>query len=86
MVLYLELFTEFSDHFVIEIGTIVRNDSFRDSVPTDQIMPDETRHDALGYCGIGSCLDPFREVIDWCFETGIDGCCGVSKIKSGFFY
>ena len=64
MVMYLELLAELSDHFVIEIGTIIRNDSFRDSVSKDQIMPDETCYDALGYRGVGSCLNPLREVID----------------------
>ena len=64
MVLYLELLAELSDHLVIKIGTIVCNDSFRDAVPTDQVMPNETCHDALGYGGVGSCLNPLREVIN----------------------
>ena len=63
-VLYLESFAEFSDHSVIEIGTIVRNDSFRDAVPTDQIMPNEPCHNILGYSGVRSCFNPLCKLID----------------------
>ena len=62
--LYFELLAELSDHLVIQIGTVVCNDSFRDAVSTDQVMPNELCHDVLGYCGVGSCLNPLREVIN----------------------
>ena len=41
MMLYLELLAEFGDHFIVEIGTIVRNDPFWYPVSTDQIMSNE---------------------------------------------
>ena len=64
MVLYLELLAELSDHLVVKIGTIVRNDPFRDAVSTDQIVSNEPCHDVLGYSGIGSYFNPLREVIN----------------------
>ena len=33
-----ELCVEFSDHSVIEVGSIVRDDSLRDAIPTDKVM------------------------------------------------
>ena len=62
--LYLELLAELSDHLVVKIGTIVRNDPLRYTVSTDQVVPNEPFHDALGYGGVGSCFDPLREVIN----------------------
>ena len=64
VVLSLELFTEFSDHFVVEIGTIICNDPLWYTVPTDQVMSNEPCHNSLGYRSIGCCLDPLCEVID----------------------
>ena len=64
MVLYLELLVELSDHLVIEIGTIVRNDPLWYTVSTDQIMPNELCHDVLGYSRKGSCFNPLRKVIN----------------------
>ena len=37
--LYLELLAELSDHLVVEIGTIIRNDPLRYTVSTDQVVP-----------------------------------------------
>ena len=65
MVLYLELLAELSDHLVIKIGTIVRNDPFGDTVSTDQVMPNEPCHDVLGYGSIGSCFNPLCEVVNY---------------------
>ena len=48
MMLYLELFTEFGDHRVIEIGTIVSDNSLWHAIPTYQVMPDKSRHNILG--------------------------------------
>ena len=64
MVLYLELLAELGDHLVVKIGTVVRNDPFRDAVSTDQVMPNEPYHDILGYRSIGSCFDPLREIVN----------------------
>ena len=64
VVLYLELLAELSDHLVVKIGTIIRNDPLRYTVSTDQVVPNEPCHDVLGYGSVGSCLDPFCEVIN----------------------
>ena len=61
MVLYLELFTELGDHCVVEICTIVSNNPLWYTISIDQIVSDKPRHDILGYCSKGSCLDPLRE-------------------------
>ena len=44
----LELFTEFGDHYIVEICTIFCDDSFRDTIPTNQVMLDKLRHNVLG--------------------------------------
>ena len=64
MVLYLELFTELGDHYVVEICTIVSNNSLWHTVSTDHIMSDKPRHDVLGYYSEGSCINPLRELIN----------------------
>ena len=64
MVLYLELLAELSDYLVVKIGTIIRNDPFWYTVSTDQVVSNEPCHDVLGYGGLGSCLNLFREVIN----------------------
>ena len=48
MVLYLELLAELSDHLVIEIGTIVCNDPFRDTITKDEVVSDECGYHILG--------------------------------------
>ena len=47
--LYLELLAELSDHLVVKIGTIIRNDPLWYTVSTDQIVPNEPCYDVLGY-------------------------------------
>ena len=64
MMLYLELFTELGDHCVVEIHTIVSDNSLWHTISTDQIMSDKSRYDVLGYCSKGICLNPLREVIN----------------------
>ena len=64
MVLYLELLAELSDHFVVKIGAIVRNDPFRDTVPTYQIVSNEPCHDILGYSGVRSFFNPLCKIIN----------------------
>ena len=59
VVLCLELLAELSDHLVVKIGTIVCNDPFRDAVSIDQVMPNESCYDVLGYRSIGSCSTHF---------------------------
>ena len=70
--LYLELFTELGDHCIVEIRTIVSNNSLWHTISTDQIMSDKLRHNVLGYCGKRGCFNPLREVInDYQDEEGL---------------
>ena len=48
MVLDLELHAEFSDHSVIEVGTIIWDNSLWNIIPTDKIVFEEPSHDVLG--------------------------------------
>ena len=49
VMLYLELFTELSDHCVVEIHIIVSNNYLWHTIPTDQVMPNKSRHNVLGH-------------------------------------
>ena len=75
MMLYFELLAELSDHLVVEIGAIVRNDLLWYTVSTDQIVSNEPCHDVLGYGSKGSCFNPLCKVIN-CYqdETMPVGC------------
>ena len=48
MMLNLELHAEFSDHDIVEVGTIVSDDPLRDSISTCNVMLDESSHHILG--------------------------------------
>ena len=48
MMLDIKLHAELGDHDIIEIGTIICNDFFWDTVPTDKVMSDEPGHNVLG--------------------------------------
>ena len=50
MMMYLKLLAELGDHRVVEIYTIVSNNSLWDTISTDQIVSDEPRHGVLSYC------------------------------------
>ena len=39
---------KFSDHGIVEVGTIVSDDPLRDAILTDEVMLDEKGHDVLG--------------------------------------
>ena len=64
MMLDLELRAKLSDHSIIEVFTIIRNDSFWNTVPTYEVMYDELGHNILGERSKSSYLDPFHEVIN----------------------
>ena len=64
MMLDLEFLTELSDHNVVEVCTIICNDSLRNTIPTDKILFDELGHNILGDRSEGSCLNPICEVIN----------------------
>ena len=48
MMLDLKLHTELSDHSIIEIGTIICDDSLWSTIPTYKVMSDEPGHNVLG--------------------------------------
>ena len=64
MMLYLELFTELNDYYVVEICTIVSDDFLWHTIPTDQVMLDKPRHNILGNSSKRGNLNPLREVIN----------------------
>ena len=51
MVFDLELHAEFRDHGVVEIGTIVRDNYFRDAITIDKVILNELGHKILGNRG-----------------------------------
>ena len=64
MMLNLELFVELGDHCVIEIYTIVCNNSLWNAIPTNQVMPDKPRNNVLGHGSKRGRLNPLHEVIN----------------------
>ena len=48
MMLDLEQHAEFSNHNIVEVGTIVSDNPFRDAVPTDEVMFDKSGYKILG--------------------------------------
>ena len=48
MMLDLKLQAELGDHSIIDIGTIIRDNSLQNTVPTYKVMSDESGHDFLG--------------------------------------
>ena len=55
----LELLAQGGDHSVVEICTIVYDDSLWDTVPTDEILFDEPSDNILGNGSERSCLPHF---------------------------
>ena len=51
MMLDLELRAKFSDHSVVDIGTIFCDNPFGDSISTNKVMLDEPCHNILGNRG-----------------------------------
>src|ERR1051325_10729395 len=64
VMLNLELRADFGDHFVIEVGTIICDNPFGDTVPKDKVMLDESSHNILGNRCERDCFYPFGEVIN----------------------
>ena len=48
MMLDLEFYAGLGDHSIIEIGTIIHNDSLWNTIPTYNVMSDESGHNVLG--------------------------------------
>ena len=63
MMLYLEFLAEFGNHLIVEIHTIVSNNSLWDTISTNQIVSDKPRHDVLGHSSKRGRLNPYFEVI-----------------------
>ena len=51
MVLNLEMHSEFRDHSVVEIGTIVCDNPLGDAIPTNKVMFNESGNNVLGNRG-----------------------------------
>ena len=48
VMLDLELHAEFSNHSIVEVGTVVSDNPFRDVVSIDKVMLDEPGYNILG--------------------------------------
>ena len=64
MMLDFELFIEFDDHRIVEICTIIFDDSLWNTIPIDKVMLDEPCHNILGNGSKRGSLNPLREVIN----------------------
>ena len=62
--LNLELLAQYGDHSVVEICTIVSDDTFGDTVPTNEVLLDEAGNHILCDGCEGSCFDPFGKVVN----------------------
>jgi len=58
---------EFDEALIYELAVVVSYDSVRDTVTTDDVLPDEALYLVGCYSGEGFCLDPLGEVI-YCDE------------------
>ena len=59
-----ELRAEFHDHSVIEIGTVVCDISFGDTIPPDKVMLNESGNNILSNRGKRGWFNPLCEVIN----------------------
>ena len=64
MVFDFELHAEFRDHSIVEIGSIVCDDPFRDAIPTDKVILNKPGNNILGHGGKQGFFNPLREVIN----------------------
>ena len=72
----LEVHAQCTDHSIVEICTIICDDSSRNTVSTDKILLDESGHNILGDRSKGCCLNPFREVVNVNQDEVVSiGCC-----------
>ena len=47
MILDFELRTEFNNHDIVEVGSVIGDDPFRDAVPVDEVMLDKSGYNVL---------------------------------------
>src|ERR1043165_4533051 len=64
MMLDLELRAEFGDHLIVEIRTVICDNPFRGTIPTDKIMFDESSHNILGNRCERGCLYQLGEIVN----------------------
>ena len=64
VVLDLELRAKLSDYGIVEVGTIVRDDSLRDAIATDKVMLYEPGDQILSNKGEQGCFNPFYKVVN----------------------
>ena len=60
--LNLELLAQCGNHSVVKIRTIVSDDPFWDTIPTNEIFLDETGNNILGNRGEGGCFNPLCKI------------------------
>ena len=75
MMINLELFAQCSDHRVIQICTVVCDDSVWNTIPTYEILLDKAGNHIFGDGGEGSCFDPFSEVVNGNQDEAAGLCC-----------
>jgi hypothetical protein len=59
-----DLMTEILEHITIEILGLVDSYLLRDSVMTDDVLPEKFLNSGRGYNGYWLCFNPFGEVLD----------------------
>ena len=64
MMLNLEVQAEFCDHSIVNIGTIICDDPFRDAIPTNQVVLDEPGNQILSDRGERSRFNPFCKIVN----------------------
>ena len=64
VMLDLELFAQGGDLSVVQVRTIVCNDSLRDTVMTDEILLEEPGDNVLGDESEGGCLNPLCKIVN----------------------
>ena len=64
MVFNLEQSAEFHDHSIVKIGTIVHDDPFKYSIPTNEVLLDELGDNILGDGSEEGCLNPLGKIIN----------------------
>ena len=61
MMINLELLAQSGDHSVVQVCTVVRNDSVRNTIPANEVLLDEAGNNILCNRCEGSSFDPLGE-------------------------
>ena len=62
--LNLELLAQSGDHSVVQVRTVVSNNSVGDTIPAYEVLLDEASNHILCNKGEGSCFDPLGKVVN----------------------